>query len=46
MLYAQTPEVSRQAANLELHFVVPEETARLLLQRIAKTDTTNSVAGD
>ena len=46
MLYAQTPEVSRQAANLELHFVVPEETARLLLQRIAKTDVTNSVAGD
>jgi hypothetical protein len=46
MLYAQPPEVSRQAANIELNFVVPEETARLLLQRIAKTDVTNSVAGD
>ena len=46
MLYAQAPEISRQAANLELHFNVPEETARLLLQRIAKTDVANSVAGD
>ena len=46
MLYAQPPEISRQAANLELHFTVPEETARLLLQRIAKTDTTSTVAGD
>src|SRR2546430_658102 len=46
MLYAQTPEVSRQNANLELHFVVPEETARLLLQRIAKTDVAAAVAGE
>jgi len=46
MLYAQTPEVSRQNAALELHFVVPEETARLLLQRIAKTDVAATVAGD
>ena len=46
MLYAQPPEITRQATNLELHFNVPDETARLLLQRIAKTDTTNSVAGD
>ena len=46
MLYAQPPDVSRQTANLELHFNVPDETARLLLQRIAKTDTTNAVAGD
>jgi hypothetical protein len=46
MLYAQPPEITRQAANLELHFIVPEETARLLLQRIAKTDITTSVAGD
>jgi hypothetical protein len=45
MLYVQPPEVSRQAANLELHFNVPEETARLLLQRIAKTDTATTVAG-
>jgi hypothetical protein len=46
MLYAQPPEITRQAATLELHFNVPEETARLLLQRIAKTDAANSVAGD
>jgi hypothetical protein len=46
LLYAQPPEITRQAANLELHFNVPEETARLLLQRIAKTDNASSVAGD
>ena len=46
VLYAQPPEVTRQAANLELHFSVPDETARLLLQRIAKSDIAGSVAGD
>ena len=46
LLYTQPPEITRQAANLELHFNVPEETARLLLQRIAKTDTGGTVAGD
>jgi hypothetical protein len=45
MLYAQPPDISRQAANLELHFNVPDETARLLLQRIAKTDSAATVAG-
>jgi hypothetical protein len=46
LLYAEPPEVTRQAATLELHFNVPDETARLLLQRIAKTDIGSSVAGD
>jgi len=46
LLYAQPPEITRQGANLELHFNVAEETARLLLQRIAKTDIATSVAGD
>lgn len=46
MLYTQPPEVSRQAANVEVHFNVPDETARLLLQRISKTDSANTVAGD
>src|ERR1700736_3519851 len=46
VLYTQPPEVTRQTANLELHFNVPDETARLLLQRIAKTDVGSSVAGD
>ena len=45
MLYAQPPDVSRQNANLEVHFNVPDETARLLLQRIAKTDVAGAVAG-
>jgi hypothetical protein len=45
MLYAQPPDVSRQATDLEVHFTVPDETARLLLQRIAKTDTAGAVAG-
>jgi len=45
MLYAQPPDVSRQNANLEVHFNVPDETARLLLQRIAKTDVAGTVAG-
>jgi len=46
MLYAQPPDISRQAANLELRFNVPDEAARLVLQRIAKTDTASTVAGD
>lgn len=45
MLYAQAPEISRQGASLEVHFNVPDETARLLLQRIAKTDVGATVAG-
>jgi hypothetical protein len=44
-LYSQPPDVSRSAVNLEVHFNVPDETARLLLQRIAKTDVANTVAG-
>src|SRR5256714_1102 len=46
LLYAQPPEITRQAATLELRFNVPHETARLLLERIAKTDTGSSVAAD
>ena len=45
MLYVQAPEISRQGASLEVHFNVPDETARLLLQRIAKTDVSATVAG-
>jgi len=37
-LFAAPPEISRQHADLEIRFNVPENTARLLLQRIAKTD--------
>ena len=46
LLYAQPPDIARQGANVELHFTVPEASARLLLQRIAKTDTNPVVAGD
>ena len=45
MLFKQPPDVSRQAANLEIHFDVPDDTAQLLLQRIAKTDVAQTVAG-
>jgi hypothetical protein len=37
-LFTQPPEISRQHSNLELRFNMPENSARLFLQRIAKTD--------
>lgn len=40
LLYSQPPEIQRSGeSNLELRFAVPEDSARLLLQRLAKTDT-------
>jgi hypothetical protein len=40
LLYSQPPEIQRQGnSNLELRFAVPENSARLLLERLAKTDT-------
>jgi hypothetical protein len=44
LLYVQPPEVVAQGGTLELRFVVPENSARLLLQRIAKTGPGASVA--
>jgi hypothetical protein len=45
LLYSQPPEIQRQGnSNLELRFAVPENSARLLFERIAKTDTTEVVA--
>jgi hypothetical protein len=45
LLYSQPPEVQRQGtSNLELRFAVPEDSARLLLERLAKTDTPQAVA--
>jgi hypothetical protein len=39
LLYSQPPEIQRQGdLNLELRFTVPEDSARLLLERLAKTD--------
>ncbi|MEY2480970.1 MAG: hypothetical protein QOI04_1897 [Verrucomicrobiota bacterium] len=45
LLYSETPAIDRQGANLELRFNVPENSARLLLQRIAKTDSPAGVVG-
>jgi hypothetical protein len=40
LLYSQPPEVQRQGtSNMELRFAVPEDSARLLLERLAKTDS-------
>lgn len=44
LLYAQAPDITRRDANIELRFVVPENSARLLLQRLAKSDTGAVVA--
>jgi hypothetical protein len=38
LLYSQPPDIQRRGTNLELRFTVPENSARLLLERIAKTD--------
>jgi hypothetical protein len=45
LLYSQPPEVQiNGTSNVELRFAVPEGSARLLLQRLAKTDTPEAVA--
>lgn len=46
LFYAQTPEIDTQGTDLQLRFDVPEKTARLLLQRIAKTDGPPSLVGN
>jgi hypothetical protein len=39
LLYSQPPEIQTQgSSNLELRFTMPEESARLLLERLAGTD--------
>jgi len=44
LLYSQPPEVQRQgSSNVELRFALPEDSARLLLERLAKTDAPQSV---
>jgi len=45
LLYSQTPEVqTHDSSNIELRFTMPEGSARLLLQRLAKIDTPQAVA--
>jgi hypothetical protein len=44
LLYSQPPEIQKHgSSNLELRFAVPEDTARLLLERLAKIDTPAAV---
>jgi hypothetical protein len=45
LLYSQPLEVQRQGtSNMELRFSVPEDSARLLFERLAKTDTPQPMA--
>ena len=45
LLYLQPPEIQTQgSSNLELRFTMPEDSARLLLERLAKMDTPPAVA--
>jgi len=45
LLYSGPLEVQRQGtSNMELRFAVPEDSARLLLERLAKTDTPEAAA--
>jgi hypothetical protein len=45
-LYSRPPEVQRSSAsNLELRFEVPENSARLLLERLAKMNAAQVVTG-
>ncbi len=45
LLYSEPPEVLVQEADIEVRFNVPENSARLLLQRIAKTKAVPAIAG-
>ena len=44
LLFSENPNVSRQDVTIELNFSVPENSARLLLQRLAKSDTPAVIA--
>ncbi|MGB9474288.1 MAG: hypothetical protein WCE87_04380 [Candidatus Udaeobacter sp.] len=44
VLYSRPPEVQRSSdSNLELRFEVPENSARLLLERLAKTEPAQAI---
>lgn len=38
LLYAEAPEISQQGQDLELHFIIPENSALLVLERLGKSD--------
>ncbi len=44
LLYSQPPEIQRQGdLNLELRFTIAEDSARVLLERLAKTDASTGI---
>lgn len=44
LLYSLPPEIQRQGdLNLELRFSIPEDSARVLLERLAKTDASTVI---
>jgi hypothetical protein len=46
LLFAQPPEVDVQGSDVQLRFDVPENAARLMLQRLAKTEPTPTIAAE
>jgi hypothetical protein len=44
LMFAQPPEVDVQGADVQLRFDVPENTARLMLQRLAKAEAVPTIA--
>jgi hypothetical protein len=46
VLFVQPPEVEVQGANVQMRFDVPENSARGILQRLAKVTPTPTVAQD
>ena len=46
LFYAQPPDLEVQGANVQLRFDVPENSARLLLLRLAKASPVPTVAAD
>jgi hypothetical protein len=47
LLYAQPPEIQTQgSSNLELRFTMPEDSARLLLERLAGTDVPEAAVAE
>jgi hypothetical protein len=47
LLYSQPPEIQTQgSSNLELRFTVPEDSARLLLERLAGTDVPEATVAE
>jgi hypothetical protein len=46
LLYAQPPDMDVQGTNVQLRFDVPENSARLILQRLAKVTPAPAVAAD